>query len=165
MRQLAKEIMKMIAVLQTDCPTCQLIVPYLNRLAASGVPLTGISQDAPDDTADFVRRMEVAFPLDLDPGYRKSVSLGVSIVPTLVVLDDAERAVLSEPGFAKTVLNEIAAMFGLPEVAGAYDGAPSTKPGCSSRHLEVAVEDAIAMGWRASFASPSRPLRSQRRRT
>jgi hypothetical protein len=72
---IGQEIMRMIAVLQTDCPTCQLIIPYLNRLAASGVPLTGISQDAAGDTADFVRRMEVAFALDLDPGYRKSVSL------------------------------------------------------------------------------------------
>jgi hypothetical protein len=141
---LVEEIMKLIAVLQTDCPTCQLIVPYLNRLAAGGVPLTGISQDAAGDTADFVRRMEVAFPLEIDPGYRRSVSLGVSIVPALVVLDDAERAVRSEPGFAKTVLNEIAAMFGLPEVAGAYDGAPSSKPGCSSRHLEMAVNDEAA---------------------
>lgn len=49
-----------------------------------------------------------------------------------------------EPGFDKNALNEIAAMFGHAAVASPYDGAPASKPGCSSRHLEAQTGDAGA---------------------
>jgi hypothetical protein len=129
--------MRLLAVLQTDCPTCQLIVPYLNRMAAAGAPIAAISQDPDAVTAAFARQMEVSFPLDLDPGYRRSIELDVVTVPTLFLIDDQGNVERSEPGFDKGVLNELAEVFGLPAVALDHDGAPASKPGCSSRHLEV----------------------------
>ena len=139
--------MRLLAVLQSDCPTCQLIVPYLSRLAAAGAPVTALSQDPADATEAFSRQMDIAFPIDLDPDWRRSIDLEVVTVPTLFLLDDQQRVTRSEPGFDKNVLNELAAAFGLPPVASSHDGAPAMKPGCSSRHLEAqtASESAAAL--------------------
>ncbi len=135
--------LRLLAVLQTDCPTCRLIAPYLNALAA-GAEVRGVSQDSRDATLEFVRQMELRFPVDLDPGFLVSKRLAVVTVPTLYVLDEQDRVVRTEPGFDKTVLNSVAEMLGSAAVASPYDGAPASKPGCSSRHLEVQTEDESA---------------------
>jgi len=127
---------RLVAILQTDCPTCRLITPYLNALAGS-IPVTAISQDDESLTLEFVRQMEVSFPVQRDPGFELSKKFGVLTVPTLYVLDEQDGIARQEPGFDKTALNEIAALFGYAPIAGAFDGAPAFKPGCTSRHLEV----------------------------
>jgi hypothetical protein len=136
--------MRLLAVLQTDCPTCQLIVPYLNRLVAGGAPLSGLSQDPASATDAFARQLEIAFPLELDLRFKRSIELGVATVPTLFLFDDEGRIARQEPGFDKTVLNELAGVFGVAPVASLHDGAPAMKPGCSSRHLEPQNADAAA---------------------
>ena len=132
---------RLLAILQTDCPTCRLIAPYLSALAASSVPVSGISQDREDLTREFVRQMDIRFPLTVDAGFELSKRLDVLTVPTLYVLDDQDRVVRQDSGFDKQTLNDIAALFDQPPVAGPHDGAPAFKPGCSSRHLEVETPD------------------------
>lgn len=136
--------LRVLAILQTDCPTCRLITPYLNKLAGSAAPVTAVSQDPEDATREFVRQMDVRFPVERDPGFELSKRLGVVTVPTLYVLDEHDRIVRQEPGFDKTALNEIAGLLGREPVATPFDGAPASKPGCSSRHLEAQTEDATA---------------------
>src|SRR5260370_39445298 len=103
---------RLIVVLQTDCPTCRLITPYLNALVRDGTPVSGISQDGEEATREFVSQMDVRFPLDRDPGFEFSKRFQVVTVPTLFVVDENDRIVRQEPGFDKTALNEIAGMFG-----------------------------------------------------
>ncbi len=136
--------LRLLAILQTDCPTCRLITPYLNALAHGAARVTGISQDSEDVTQEFVRQMEVRFPVELDPGFEVSKRLGVVTVPTLYVLDGQDRIVRQEPGFDKAALNQIAALLGRPPVATAHDGRPASKPGCTSRHLEAQTGEASA---------------------
>ncbi len=119
------------------------MAPYLNALADS-IPVTAISQDGDDATREFVRQMDIRFPVSLDPEFDVSKRFGVVTVPTLYVVDEQDRVVRQEPGFDKNALNEIAAMFGHAAVASPYDGAPASKPGCSSRHLEAQTGDASA---------------------
>ena len=88
--------------------------------------------------------MGVRFPLNRDPDFEISKRLGVTTVPTLFVLDEQDRIVRQEPGFDKEVLNEIAALLGQAPVATPFDGAPASKPGCMSRHLEWQTADASA---------------------
>jgi thiol-disulfide isomerase/thioredoxin len=136
--------LRLIAFLQTDCPTCRLIAPYLNILADHNAPIAAISQDGEDATREFVRQMEIRFPVERDPDFQLSKRFNVVTVPTLYVVDDQDRIVRQEPGFDKSALNEIAALFGHPPIASPYDGAPPFKPGCTSRHLEVQTDDAGA---------------------
>jgi len=150
---------RLLAFVQSDCPTCRLIVPYLNALAKSGVPLKGISQDSEARTREFVAQTGAAFPVELDdPEWRKSKRFDVVTVPSLVVIDEDGRLLRLEPGFDKKAINEIADLFGVPPVASRYDGYPASKPGCSSRHLEVPAEGEAAPGLDA-FSAGGRPAR------
>lgn len=132
---------RLLVIFQTDCPTCRLIAPYLNKLARDGAPVTGVSQDPEEATSEFVRQMDVRFPVDRDPGFELSKRYQVVTVPTLYVLAEDGTVIREEPGFDKNALNQIAAMFGHADVATPYDGAPASKPGCTSRHLEAHTED------------------------
>ncbi len=149
--------LRLLAILQTDCPTCRLITPYLNALSNGAARVTAVSQDADDATRDFVSQMQVRFPVDRDPGYELSKRLGVVTVPTLYVLDEQERIVRQEPGFDKTALNEIAVLLGHEPVATPFDGAPPSKPGCTSRHLEAQTDDAtaVALNLHATRGAPA----------
>jgi len=136
--------LRLLAILQTDCPTCRLITPYLNALSNGAARVSAVSQDDEETTREFARQMDVRFPIERDPGYELSKRLGVVTVPTLYVLDEQDRIVRQEPGFDKTALNEIAVLLGHAPVATPYDGAPASKPGCTSRHLEADTEGASA---------------------
>ncbi|HWE53328.1 MAG TPA: TlpA disulfide reductase family protein [Bryobacteraceae bacterium] len=135
---------QLLAFFQSDCPTCRLIVPYLNALAKASVPVTGISQDPYEQTCEFVRQTGVAFPVEQDICLERSKRFDLVTVPSLVVLDDAGVVQRIEPGFDKQAVNEIAAYFGAAPVATPYDGFPASKPGCSSRHLEIVAEGEAA---------------------
>ncbi|HME07391.1 MAG TPA: redoxin domain-containing protein [Bryobacteraceae bacterium] len=136
--------LRLLAFLQTDCPTCRLITPYLNRLAEKGAPVTGVSQDDEPLTTQFANSLEIRFPLERDADFERSRHYDLVTVPTLLVLDERDSVVRTEPGFDKQALNEIAALFGQPSVASPFDGNPASKPGCSSRHLETITADQAA---------------------
>lgn len=131
---------------ETDCPTCHLTIPYLNRLASAfqedAVSIIGISQDDADLTRELVERMQVTFPVALDADLNVSRLYSPLAVPTLLLLDRAGKVIRTQIGFDKEALNDIAAA--MSEAAGRApltivkrgDGAPATKPGCTSRHLE-----------------------------
>jgi hypothetical protein len=139
-------VARLLVFLQTDCPTCQLITPYLNTLARGGATVTGLSQDDSAATAAFIKAMGIVFPLDTDEELRESRRYDLRFVPTLVLLDDGGRVLRAEPGFDKTALNAIAEALGQGPVASAHDGLPAQKPGCGSRHLEpIAAGDAAPL--------------------
>jgi len=131
---------------ETDCPTCHLTIPYLNRLAKvfqeEAVSIIGISQDGAELTRELVERMQVKFPVVLDTDLNVSRLYSPLAVPTLLLLDRAGKVIRTQIGFDKEALNDIAAA--MSEAAGRApmtiaargDGAPATKPGCTSRHLE-----------------------------
>lgn len=136
----------LLAFFETDCPTCLLTLPYLNLLAEaigeSSASVIGISQDSESSTLDLIKQMSITFPVVVDHDLSISKLFDPESVPTLFLLDQDGRIVRSEVGFDKTVLNSIAAAMsqnsGLEPmtIAPQYDGAPSWKPGCVSRHLE-----------------------------
>lgn len=137
---------------ETDCPTCRLTVPYLNRLAERLGPqrILGISQDDEAATREFVTQMQVSFPVALDADLHVSEQYNPLAVPTLFLLDQQGEVVRTQIAFDKTDLNEIANL--MCEAAGVapfvlaepFDGNPATKPGCTSRHLEPKTEGAVA---------------------
>lgn len=152
---------QLLLFFHADCPTCRLMIPYANRLALQGIPLTGMSQDGEPETALFIRQMAVQFPVQPDTGWVRSRELGLVSVPSLIVLDDAGAVIRIEQGFDKKRVDEIAALFGLEPVADAFDGLPAWKPGCSSRHLETQTNDESAPALNIGAARGTEALRFQ----
>ncbi len=143
----------LLVFFETDCPTCRLTFPYLNRLAqrlGAAARLIGLSQDDAEATRAFCEQLAVSFPVVLDQGWQVSRQYDPLAVPTLVLVDAAGKVARTLSAFDKAELNELAAL--LCEMAGSepfvlaepFDGNPATKPGCTSRHLEPETEGATA---------------------
>ncbi len=119
---------------KTDCPTCQLTWPYLEKIhrawGAAGLDVWGLSQDARDLSATFASNYKSTFPVLLDIGwkvarlYDPAVLLGKEgqVLEVVVAFDKAKLNHLAET---------IAARLGVTPVivAPANDGAPVFKPG------------------------------------
>ncbi len=58
----------LLVFFETDCPTCQLALPYLNALKKDSVQVIGLSQDDEAATREFVRQLKIAYPVELDRG-------------------------------------------------------------------------------------------------
>jgi peroxiredoxin len=121
---------------ETDCPTCQLALPYLNALKKDSVQVIGLSQDDERSTREFVSQLKISYPVDLDSGLKISRAYDPQNVPTFYLLDENGQVQQTLVGFDKKGLNDLAATVGQPPIAPPDDGAPAWKPGCSSRHLE-----------------------------
>jgi len=128
----------LLVFFETDCPTCRLAVPYLNKLARSA-RVIGISQDDEAATKRFSEQLATAFQVQRDPGLALSQAFDLTFVPSLFLIGPGGRVLRSHFGFDKSVLNEIAAQMRCAPVADEFDGAPQSKPGCMSRHLEPKV--------------------------
>src|ERR1700761_7315025 len=120
---------------ETDCPTCQLALPYLNALARNSVQVIALSQDDEAATREFVRQLKIAYPVELDQGLKITREYDPQSVPTMYMLNESGQIQSTLVGFDKNGLNELAASLGHAPIAPPDDGAPAWKPGCSSRHL------------------------------
>jgi peroxiredoxin len=139
----------LLVFFETDCPTCRLALPYLNRISrelGESSSILGISQDGDRPTRELVEQAPIEFPVALDGGLSVSKLYDPVAVPTLFLIGSDRRILRTVSGFDKRALNEIAtAMAGTPlTVAEPFDGAPETKFGCTSRHLEGTLEGELA---------------------
>jgi peroxiredoxin len=130
-----------VVIFETDCPTCQLALPYLNALKQDSIQVIGLSQDDERSTREFAGQLKIAYPVELDTGLKISQAYDPHNVPTFYLLDESGQVQRTLVGFDKEGLNELAAALGHPPIAPADDGAPNWKPGCSSRHLEPQLQD------------------------
>ena len=150
---------RLLLFFQTDCPTCQLMIPYANALSRNGVRVTGVSQDGEAETRAFAGQMAVVFPVARDEDWSRSKALNLVTVPSLAVVDDSGHVTRVEPGFDKQIINELAALCGSAPVALPFDGMPDSKPGCSSRHLEVLADGDSAPALNVNAAQGNSALR------
>jgi len=138
----------LLAFLETDCPTCRLSIPYLNRLwreLGEQLDVLALSQDPEAPTRELIEKAGIEFPVSIDKDLIITRLYDPISVPTLLLIARGGRILHSLNGFNKNVLNEIATTIaGAPFViADAFDGAPDTKFGCTSRHLEPVSEGAL----------------------
>jgi peroxiredoxin len=141
LRQLPIGKPSLLVFFETDCPTCRLTIPYLNRLTqALGdcAEIIGVSQDGEAATKELVEQAPIEFTVLLDRDLAVSREYDPQAVPTLFLIDSDGKVARTSIAFDKSELNAIALeMLGEPfELASKHDGAPQTKPGCVSRHLE-----------------------------
>lgn len=137
----------LLVFLETDCPTCRLAVPYLERLAEALGPehadrVVAVSQDGEPETRELVDTYGVSFPVLRDAGLDVSRAFDPPSVPAFFLVDADGTVLRSSVGFEKAEINALAGALLTSAgreahvVAEADDGAPELKPGCSSRHLE-----------------------------
>jgi hypothetical protein len=132
----------LLVFFETDCPTCQLALPYLNALTGDSVQVIALSQDDEARTREFVKRMGIVYSVELDRGLKLSRAYDPQSVPAAFLLDENGNVMRSLVGFDKAGLNDLASALGHPAIAPPDDGAPAWKPGCASRHLEPEAEAA-----------------------
>ena len=139
---------RLLVFFETDCPTCRLTIPYLNRLSRElgDAAILGISQDGERVTRELVENAPIEFQVAIDLDLTVTRLYDPIAVPTLFLIGNQGLIVRTLDGFDKRALNEIAtAMAGAPlTIAEPFDGAPDTRFGCTSRHLEASTEGEIA---------------------
>ena len=106
------------AFFKISCPVCQFTFPYLQRLAerysGDSATVLAISQDDARGTVEFNREYGVKFATLLDqPGYPVSNAYGLSMVPTIFLIDPDGKVKVSSMGFDKSDLEKIAAELSL----------------------------------------------------
>ena len=134
----------LLVFIETDCPTCRLAVPYLNRLVEQTAEVVGISQDSATMTGQFASQTSAPFRIDVDSELRLSRAYDPVAVPAFVLVGSDGYVKRAQIGFDKDELNAIAVEMGCRPIAEPHDGAPQRKPGCSSRHLEPSAPDPAA---------------------
>src|SRR4051794_27447282 len=74
----------LLVFFKISCPVCQLSMPFLERLHASGrLRIYGISQNDAESTREFIEYFKVSFPILLDSedeGFPASNEFGISSV-------------------------------------------------------------------------------------
>ena len=102
---------KLLVFYKVSCPTCQLTLPFINKMFESyrsAVNFYGVSQDSPEDTENFCKKYGLTFPQLIDhPDYKASISYEVQVVPTIYLVDGEGTITFSEEGFVKNSLESL----------------------------------------------------------
>ena len=114
-----------------ECPTCQFTFPHAQKIFSqagkgAGWTLWGISEDDPEETRRFAKQYGITFDLLIDEyPYPVSAAFGLQFVPAIFLIQPDGQISVSEHGFSKAGLNQIAGF----EFLTADDGLPATRPG------------------------------------
>src|SRR5579864_2980172 len=116
-RRLSEELAHRPVVLvfyKAACSTCQFTFPFIQQIyskVGKTAPWTlwAISEDDPDETLEFARQNGLTFDVLLDEHpYPVSAAYGLHNVPAIFVVQKNGAISLSDFGFTKDTLNQIA---------------------------------------------------------
>jgi peroxiredoxin len=117
-----------LAVLfKISCPVCQYALPYYQRLYKSygqkNLAIVGISQNEKADTADFMKRYGITFPVLLDDtkSFPVSNAYGLTNVPTSFWIAPDGEIEISSVGWSRQDFEEM-----VRKAAAATGDAPKT---------------------------------------
>ncbi len=109
----------LLVFFKVSCPTCQLALPFLDRLhrqAAEQVEVCLVSQDDEAPTAAFLRRFDLHAPAFLDrekTGYPVSNAFGIHHVPSLFWMNPQGVVEAALHGFHRAEYAALAARWGV----------------------------------------------------
>lgn len=102
---------KLLVFYKVTCPTCQLTLPFVEKMFRSyrgGINFLGIVQDSPKEAEDFASKYGLTFPQLIDaPDYEVSLAYDVQVVPTIYLIDPDNRIVFVEESFVKSSLEKL----------------------------------------------------------
>ena len=108
----------LVVFVRSECPTCTLVRPVLEQMAAGPLPLTVVSEDE-------------------EAGLRTSYEQQVEIVPTLLRVESGEVRE-SLQGWLRGSWEQLSGLTGLGP------GLPEFRPGCGSRTLDPGLPEELA---------------------
>jgi len=125
---------------KTSCPTCEFAWPYLDRVRKLGeggeLSVWGVSQDDPETTENFSRKLGLSIPTLYDPEpWPASSSLGLTSVPTFLLVGKDGHIQDATTGFQRHKMEELAdlaaRLAGRPaaQLFGPDEKVPAIKPG------------------------------------
>lgn len=97
-----------------SCPTCQYALPYFERIyktyGKGKLSIVGISQNDRKDTADFMKKYGVTFPILLDDAktFPASNAYGLTNVPSALWISEGGEIEISSVGWSRQEFEEIA---------------------------------------------------------
>ena len=102
-----------LAFFKVSCPVCKYTFPFLERLhqryQTENVTFLGVSQDNVSASSEFATDFGVTFPILIDDdGYSVSNAYGLSMVPTVILVQPNGPVRISSMGFVKTDLEAVA---------------------------------------------------------
>ena len=116
---------------KASCGTCQFTFPFIQQIyskVGKSAPWTlwGISEDDFDETRAFARQNGITFDLLIDEHpYSVAAAYGLHNVPAIFIIQSDGSVSLSDFGFSKDTLNQIAGF----AFFASDDGLPATRPG------------------------------------
>ena len=113
LRQALRRGPVVLAFFKVNCPVCHLAFPYLERLyqayKGSHVSVIGVSQNSRQETAAFIEKFGITFPVALDDRSRYEVSnaYGITNVPTVFCIAGDGEIEVSSVGWVRAEISEI----------------------------------------------------------
>jgi peroxiredoxin len=120
-----------LAFFKVSCPTCQLTLPFLNRLSGGETRIFAVSQDSPEAASEFAASFGVELPFlynRASDGYPVSDAFRLTHVPTLFLVQPGRKIAWDSVGFEKRRLVALAASLGR-EIFFSGDIVPEMKAG------------------------------------
>lgn len=131
----------LLGLYKSSCQASKTMFPFLERLweryTDDGLRVFGVSQDSANITRSFARRLELAFPILIEPeGYPLAQAFGITATPTVVLIERDGTVGFVTMGFMRATVDELGAATAIavgrePEpVVGDWDAAvPMFVPG------------------------------------
>jgi thiol-disulfide isomerase/thioredoxin len=127
----------LIVVWRADCPTCQLLLPFIDRMAAHypGATVVGIAQNTAEELKEVVDTKKLKMKNYADPHLRITKFLGVDVVPVYWLVGRSGKTLIRGAAWdrgkvlttAQTLAQEASALY-VPLFT-SEDQVPSSKPG------------------------------------
>jgi peroxiredoxin len=123
----------LLAFFKISCPTCQLTLPFLQRLYKNTnlIQVYGVSQDDPESTEGFCERFGLTFPMlvdDPDTNFPVSNTFEITDVPSLFLVRKDGGIEWAVSGFSRQGLEDLGHDLHVA-VFRADDRVPDIKPG------------------------------------
>ena len=148
----------LICFIKEDCPTCKLVVPILEQLHRSGLPMLVLGQTK-DGNKLLIEQFNLTMPILDDSSLKVSFAYDIDTVPT-VVQTSTDGIISAELiGFVKTEWQNLLGQNLLPQNMDNtfdWDALPDWRPGCGSLSVDPLIAD------RLQAEAENSPLRARK---
>ncbi len=101
-----------LGIYKSSCQASKTMFPFLERLhrrfAGDGLSVIGVAQDSPTVTRSFARRLDLSFPILIEPeGYPISTAFDIAATPTVFLIQPDGTVAFTTMGFFKEPVNAL----------------------------------------------------------